>query len=160
MYSLCTRCLTANSLRRAAAEVVRRVSGAHLATPRNPAPACAIPLDSVAALPSRRNLPHSLENPKALAGEEDPLEMKQPELFLTKTTGVKEAVADSFAPDFYASSVAKMNLQAPLSVVSPGECDEGDVVLVRVRDVNTAYPTIETTEVKEVVLERGNLLVG
>src|SRR5512133_3938646 len=86
--------------------------------------------------------------------------MKQPELFLTKTTVVEEATDGLFVPDLCASSVARMNLQAPLSVVSPGQCDEGDVVLVRVREVNTAYPTVETTEVKEVVLERGNLLVG
>ncbi len=85
--------------------------------------------------------------------------MKQPELFLARTTG-EEEVQRSFVPDLYASSVARMNLETPLSVVSGGECDEGDVVLVRVREVNTAYPTIETTEVKEVVLEKGNLLVG
>ncbi|RPJ61633.1 MAG: hypothetical protein EHM23_06230 [Acidobacteria bacterium] len=85
--------------------------------------------------------------------------MKEQALFFKKTAAPEEAQR-AYAPDVYASSVARMELQAPLSVVPGGECDEGDVVLVRVTEVNTAYPTVETTEVKEVVLERGNLLVG
>ena len=66
----------------------------------------------------------------------------------------------AFTPDLYASSVARLELRGPLSVLPSASCEEGDVVLVRVKEVNTAYPNLETAEVREVVLERGNLLVG
>jgi len=65
-----------------------------------------------------------------------------------------------YTPDLYTSSVARVRFETPLSVLPGGPCDEGDVVLVRVREVNTAYPTVETPEVNEVVLERGQLVVG
>ncbi len=47
-----------------------------------------------------------------------------------------------------------------VSVIPYAECDEGQVVLVRVREVNQAYPNLETVEMKEVAVQPGDLLVG
>jgi hypothetical protein len=58
--------------------------------------------------------------------------------------GLKEETDDPnqrYTPDLYSSSVARVRFETPLSLVRGGPCDEGDVVLVRVREVNAAYPT-------------------
>jgi hypothetical protein len=67
---------------------------------------------------------------------------------------------ETFVPDLYASSVARIKFDGAISVIESGPCEEGDVVLVRVREVNHVYPMLETPEVKEVVLQQGQLLVG
>jgi hypothetical protein len=79
---------------------------------------------------------------------------------LFNSTAEPDAGPQTYTPDLFASSVARVRFETPLSVSAGGPCDEGDVVLVRVREVNLAYPTVETPEVAEVALERGQLVVG
>jgi hypothetical protein len=85
--------------------------------------------------------------------------MPEREVLFNKA-GSGEQGEETFVPDLYASSVARIKFDTPFSVIPSGPCDEGDVVLVRVREVNQAYPTLETPEVKEVVVQTGQLLVG
>ncbi|HXK58570.1 MAG TPA: hypothetical protein PLP42_01630 [Acidobacteriota bacterium] len=79
-----------------------------------------------------------------------------------KLTDQGGGVEVEYRPDLFASSVVGIDFPTKLRVLANvnGECDEGDVVLVRVQEVNTAYPTLETRDVEEVVLQKGQLLVG
>jgi len=65
-----------------------------------------------------------------------------------------------YQPDLVGSSATRLGLDGSVSVIPSAQSEEGQVVLVRVREVNQAYPTLETPEVKEVVVQPGDLLVG
>jgi hypothetical protein len=66
----------------------------------------------------------------------------------------------TFFPDLVASAAYKVVLPDPLAVVPSESAEAGEVVLARVREVNPHYPTLETMQGREVILEQGNLFVG
>ncbi len=63
-------------------------------------------------------------------------------------------------PDLMASAVAKLSLTAPFAIVSTEHPQAEEVVVVRVREVNSSYPMLETIEEKEEVLQVGQVIVG
>jgi hypothetical protein len=63
-------------------------------------------------------------------------------------------------PDYAASSVSRVELGRSCAAAPSQAPQEGEVVLARVKDVNPAYPTLETVGAREVVLAPGDVLVG
>ncbi|MBI4445393.1 MAG: hypothetical protein HY645_05730 [Acidobacteria bacterium] len=63
-------------------------------------------------------------------------------------------------PDLIASVASYVSLPEPFSCRPIENAAEGDLVMVRVRDINRAYPTLETPEGEEVALRGGELIVG
>lgn len=66
----------------------------------------------------------------------------------------------ALAADWIASSTATVSLPTPLNALPLGRASEGDVVLVKVQEVNQAYPVLETPSGQEIILQGGELLVG
>lgn len=58
------------------------------------------------------------------------------------------------------SVASRVPLVSPLELTSEKRGRHGDVVLVRVTEVNATYPSLETPEGKEIALGRGQLLIG
>ena len=67
---------------------------------------------------------------------------------------------DLFLPDLVASAASKVALPDPLRIESVGEPEHGDIVLARVREVNPAYPNLETASSSEICLSEGNIILG
>ena len=79
---------------------------------------------------------------------------------LVPMTEQESPLEDLFLPDLVASAASKVALPDPLRIESVGEPEHGDIVLARVREVNPAYPNLETASSSEICLSEGNIILG
>ncbi len=68
--------------------------------------------------------------------------------------------ADGVSPDLIASATHRVPLSGLLKVTEEKTAGHGDVVLVRVKKVNTDYSLLETLDGKEKALVGGELMIG
>ena len=83
--------------------------------------------------------------------------MMQVEVLLDSTS---DSQVDGVSPDLIASATHRVPLSGVLKVTEEKTARHGDVVLVRVKKINTDYSLLETLDGEEKTLAGGELMIG